>query len=112
MYSPGALNVAVVTALPPSTGGVGLLNLTSPGPRCTFQLTVSPCRRPRPPGVPRRAGVGPFDPGSGGRPSSLTQTPSESGCDTTADRLVATPAGPCADWPVASSFTTGGVLPG
>src|SRR5262245_55138123 len=112
MYSPATVNVAVVTALPPSTGGVGLLNVTAPGPRCTIQLTISPCRRPRPPGVPRRAGAAPLTPGGGGRPSSVTHTSSASGCDTTAARLVVTPNGPCADSPAGSNCTVGGVLPG
>src|SRR5262245_23834274 len=41
IYSPGSLNVAVVTAFPPSTGGVVVPNCTRPGPRYLLQTTPS-----------------------------------------------------------------------
>src|SRR6476469_1513366 len=58
MYSPGALKVAAVTALPFVSLPCGSVNETEPGPLYFVQNTVSPT------GVPRRAG----------RPSSVADT--------------------------------------
>src|SRR5262245_41503577 len=117
MYSPGAVKVAVVLALPSaalSIDGFGSLNFTSAGPRWSAHVSVrsgrAPRPRPRPPAPPpdgwrvtlaeRVAGL------------SVTQTVSVSGSPTVAEDVDAMPfGGPVKIGPFASKRIVGGVLP-
>src|SRR5262245_53767059 len=102
MYSPGALNFAVVDVFPSSgsTAGLAFSNVTEPGPRNLLHEMVAggPCRG-------RASG--------GCLPSSVTQTVSGSeSLDFTVNVLANPRGGPVnAIPPPDSNFMTGGVFP-
>src|SRR6185295_14634320 len=87
-YSPGAPNLAVVTARPlASTFGEASLKLTAPGPRYLLQAT--------PAAGPGRAAV----PLPLRTPSSVAQRASVTGPGNVAFSAIVTPPGPCAVLP-------------
>src|SRR4030095_13299413 len=96
MYSPGAVNFAVVVAFPSGSGvGLAFSKATSPGPLNLLQKTEPP--KPRPP----RGGL-----------SSDTHSVRASGSATFADRVRAIPCGgPVKEAPLGSNLRTGGVFP-
>src|SRR5262245_19930932 len=98
MYSPGALNVAVVDAFPSfgSTVGLAFSNVTEPGPRNLLHEILA--------GGPWRGRA------SGGcLPSSVTQTVSGSeSLDLTVNVFAIPRGGPVNAMPPDSNFTTGG----
>src|SRR5450432_552648 len=107
-YSPGSLKVDVVAALPlkaaagcqgaSATGGRGLANLTSPGPRNLLHRTVT-------------GGVfGGLAPASV-LASSATHSVSGSGLASVASSSVGMARGPCTDGPASAKASVGGVLP-
>src|ERR1700682_1077859 len=121
MYSPGALEVAGSVALPPavrSIDGLGLSNVTAPGPRNTLHAIVSgglipPAPRPRPP-RPRSGPSGSVGAGSTliVGPSSVTHVVSVNGFCSAVLYCAATVAGgPVNVRPACSNFNTGGGFP-
>src|ERR1700730_9498548 len=122
MYSPGALNVAVAVALPPavrSIDGLGLSNLTAPGPRNMLQAIVSGALMPRAPRPrPPRPTSGPAGSAGGGGstlivgPRSVAHVVSAKGLASAVLYCAAIAAGgPVNVRPACSNFNTGGVFP-
>src|SRR6266516_788813 len=115
MYSPGEVNVAVVTVLPSaalSIAGFALAKVMSAGPRCRLHDNARSGLAPRPRAFP--------PPPAGGRATfaenfaglSVTQTVRGNGSDTVAVSDATTPpGGPVCTGPPGSTRSIGGVLP-